>query len=208
MYWTGRRPRIDLYVFCSFGNFVIYIWTHERVWLRFLPFLVLHSVRLALVWMRSTLDLDLMCEPGLGLVWSGPGCSSQWVSLLFLLPVLKRRLKTRSRGLASGASCAIKWWSYWRCCARSTLWCQTLFFFTPPTLTPPPPPYLPHLESIKLLLEEGKSLTTGNAFTMSGKARGTPFIRLKHPCRRVLGPVFVLRWKVSRTTQTEFYSLR
>lgn len=92
--------------------------------------------------------------------------------------------KTSSRSLASGASRTIKWWSYWRCCARSALRCQTLFFFTPPHPLPLllPPPYLPHLESIKELWEEGKNLSTGNVFTMPGKARGTPFIRLKHPC--------------------------
>lgn len=94
-----------------------------------------------------------------------------------LLPVLKRSLKTSSRSLASGVLCAVKRRSYWHCCARSTLRCQTRF--TPP----PPPPHLPHLESIKDLREEGKDLTTGNAFTMPGKPRGTPFIHLKHPCR-------------------------
>lgn len=59
-------------------------------------------------------------------------------------------------------------------------------FYTP-SPSSPPPPYLPHLESIKELWEEGKNLTTGNVFTMLGKVRGTPFIRLKHPCRIFLG---------------------
>lgn len=58
-----------------------------------------------------------------------------------------------------------------------------LFFYTPSPSTLPPSPYLPHLESIKELWEEGKNLSTGNVFTMPGKARGTPFKRLKHPCR-------------------------
>lgn len=44
------------------------------------------------------------------------------------------------------------------------------------------PPYLPHLESIKQLWKEGENLTTANVFSMPGKVRGTPFIRLKHPC--------------------------
>lgn len=124
-------------------------------------------------------------EPGLGLVWSSFGCSSLGVRLLFLLPVfLKRSLKTSSRNLASRASCAIKHWSYWCCCARSTLWCQTLFSFLFFYTSPPPlrPPYLPHLESIKQLWKEGENLTTANVFSMPGKVRGTPFIRLKHPC--------------------------
>lgn len=95
------------------------------------------------------------------------------VRVLFLLPVLK----TSSRGLASGASCTIRRWSYWRCCARSTPWCQTLFlFFAPPHPSPSFSPSLPHLESIKKLRgEEGKNPSTGNVFTMPGKARGTPF---------------------------------
>lgn len=60
---------------------------------------------------------------------------------------------------------------------------QTLFFLTPPHPAPPPlPPYLPHLESIKELREEGKNPSTGNVFTMPGKASGVPFKRLKHPC--------------------------
>lgn len=55
--------------------------------------------------------------------------------------------------------------------------------FLHPLPPPLPPPYLPHLESIKELWEEGKNLSTGNVFTMPGKVRGTPFIHLKHPCR-------------------------
>lgn len=57
---------------------------------------------------------------------------------------------------------------------------DTFFFFYTPS--PSTPPYLPHLESIKELGEEGKNLSTGNVFTMPGKARGTPFKCLKHPC--------------------------
>lgn len=54
------------------------------------------------------------------------------------------------------------------------------FFYTPFTIPPPPPPppvlpYLPHLESIKQLGKEGKNPSTPNVFTMSGKARETPF---------------------------------
>lgn len=54
-----------------------------------------------------------------------------------------------------------------RCGARH------VFFNTSP---PPPPSYLPHLESIKELWEEGENLTTNNAPTMPGKTSGTTFI--------------------------------
>lgn len=55
-----------------------------------------------------------------------------------------------------------------RCGARH------VFFNT----SPPPPSYLPHLESIKELWEEGENLTS-NVFTMPGKTSETTFIRLR-----------------------------
>lgn len=165
------------------------------------PIVISSSARFALVYVL------ILTQTQLGLDWSSLGCSSLGARVLFLLPVLKSSLNSSSRSLASGAPCAIKRWGYWRCCARSTPWCQTLFLLHPLTL---PllffPPYLAHLESIKELGEEGKNPSTGNVFTMRGKARGTPFKRLKHPCRNFLGPVFVLWWKDSWTTQPEFYS--
>lgn len=49
-----------------------------------------------------------LTKPGLGLNGSSLGCSSLGVTVPFLLPGLKSSLKTRSRSLANGASCAIK----------------------------------------------------------------------------------------------------
>lgn len=98
---------------------------------------------------------------------------------LYVRLFLKMSLKTSSRGLASRVSCAIK------AAELLTLLCMidaavldTFFFNT----SPPPPSYLPHLESIKELWEEGENLTS-NVFTMPGKTSETTFIRL--------GPLFV-----------------
>lgn len=104
---------------------------------------------------------------------------------MFSLPVLKRSLKSSSRSLAG--PCLMRHEAVELLTLLRTINAvvpDTFFFLHPLTLyPPPPPPYLPHLESIKELWEEGKNLSTGNVFTMPGKARGTPFKRLKHPCR-------------------------
>lgn len=148
--------------------------------------------------------------PGPGLDWSSLGCGSRGLRVLFLLPVLK----PSSRGLASGASCTIRRWSYWRCCARSTPWCQTLFFLA--FCTPSPFP---------LLLSLLTSLIWNPSRNSGGRRGRTHQLVMYSQCREkregrlsniwntpveFSGPrfFFVLWWKDSWAAQPEFYSPR
>lgn len=77
--------------------------------------------------------------------WSWTPLKQSWPSLVWGETLLfaacflkKKKPEPSSRSLATRASCTIKRWrSYWRCCAWSTLWCQTCF--TPLRPRPPSP---------------------------------------------------------------------